>query len=578
MAFFRAYKAKTKELDEQLNVPIYFIESTAPDNVDDETPPPDLPEDYERYLGGLDSDHAVREIAKALAEGEKPNLVVMVHGFNNPQPDVLKMYTSALFAIARDEHIKKRRDIVCVGYRWPSEKMGEPKIDARRALPTLAGWILALGVMIVLVSLPLYFISGWKDWLGRLVEHVVTLSGWTAAGLMLTAILLRIIVYFRDNYRASNYGIPDLIQIVRSIDAEIMRHRERIGKTGAPRVQLSFIGHSMGGFVVTNAIRTLSNLFEGRTDALNSFGSASPPSRQPPVASAVAGGAEGIGEDSELDDTRLASPNIGEAFELTRFVLASPDIPAETLLSNRGNFLASALSRFDEAYLFSNEGDEVLRQISTLANYFVFPAKSRNHGFRLGNVEILSRGYGLIDPAAHGGFLQTLRVGNLSLEKLDDTLEIARKRRLADDSPPDPTKPQLPKRFTYLDCTDYVDRYDPKSPSERPLLSFARCCKKYKADARLPWYSHLHLLFSYVVHHQKPNVHGGYFEGLLSQQLIYRLACLGYLGTIDAYGRESDLDDACKQKQIRVLLSPLLRKKRLQRVTIQTGAQTLPAR
>jgi len=49
------------------------------------------------------------------------------------------------------------------------------------------------------------------------------------------------------------------------------------------------------------------------------------------------------------------------------------------------------LSRFDEAYLFSNEGDEVLRQISTLANYFVFPAKSKNHGFRLGNVEILSR-------------------------------------------------------------------------------------------------------------------------------------------------------------------------------------------
>jgi len=39
----------------------------------------------------------------------------------------------------------------------------------------------------------------------------------------------------------------------------------------------------------------------------------------------------------------------------------------------------------------------VLRQISTLANYFVFPTNSRNHGFRLGNVEILSRNFGLID-------------------------------------------------------------------------------------------------------------------------------------------------------------------------------------
>jgi hypothetical protein len=55
------------------------------------------------------------------------------------------------------------------------------------------------------------------------------------------------------------------------------------------------------------------------------------------------------------------SSDIGNVFTLKRFVLASPDISAETLLSNRGNFLASALARFDEAYLFSNEGDEVLR-------------------------------------------------------------------------------------------------------------------------------------------------------------------------------------------------------------------------
>jgi hypothetical protein len=80
---------------------------------------------------------------------------------------------------------------------------------------------------------------------------------------------------------------------------------------------------------------------------------------------------------------------------------------AETLLSNRGNFLASALARFDEAYLFSNEGDEVLRQISTLANYFVSPTKSRNYGFRLGNVEILSSNFGLID-VSEDNFLRTL--------------------------------------------------------------------------------------------------------------------------------------------------------------------------
>src|SRR4029077_12971079 len=121
--------------------------------------------------------------------------------------------------------------------------------------------------------------------------------------------------------------------------------------------------------------------------------------------------------------------HIGNAFVLKRFVLASPDIPAETLLSSRGNFLASMLSHFDEAYLFCNEGDEVLRQISTLANYFMFPTKSQNHGFRLGNVEILSSNFGLIDPGAGGGFLQTLRIGNLTLEELYDALDSAEARR-----------------------------------------------------------------------------------------------------------------------------------------------------
>jgi len=78
-------------------------------------------------------------------------------------------------------------------------------------------------------------------------------------------------------------------------------------------------------------------------------------------------------------------------------VLASPDFRPRPVVEPREFFWRRRCSRFEEAYLFSNEGDEVLRQISTLANYFVFPTKSRNHGFRLGNVEILSRNFGLID-------------------------------------------------------------------------------------------------------------------------------------------------------------------------------------
>jgi len=53
-----------------------------------------LPPELTGKLTLIDSDLAVQEIAKALASSADPNLVVMVHGFNNPEPAVLRMYTS----------------------------------------------------------------------------------------------------------------------------------------------------------------------------------------------------------------------------------------------------------------------------------------------------------------------------------------------------------------------------------------------------------------------------------------------------------------------------------------------------
>src|SRR5580704_13657761 len=521
MEFFRAHQV------DGTAIPTYFIESTAPYNVDDTgiaAPglPPGLPPEIAAHLVDIPSELAVKQIAEALVRGADPNLVVMVHGFNNPEPAVLKMYTSAALAIQRDTHIRTREGLVCVGYRWPSEKMGMPWRGTWDALPTLPTWILYFGILVVLLTFPLfYFASETKQWWIDLFRyiwnpggvHVITLIGWTVAGLVLMTALLRTIVYFRDNFRASNYGVPDLIQVIRAIDAEIVsQHREHGRIDPPPRVQLSFIGHSMGGFVVTNAIRTLSDVFAVPVDALNSYGVGAGP--EPP------------------------SHAIGNVFELKRFVLASPDIPAETLLSNRGNFLASALSRFDEAYLFSNEGDEVLRQISTLANYFVFPTKSRNYGFRLGNVEILSRNFGMID-VREDDLLRVLRIGNLTLQDLYDGLEDAVAERQPN-APPALSQARLPKVFSYFDCTDYVDRDDPDKQdvprNRRPLLTFAKWVKQYDAEAKLRWYSHLNLLIVYLLNHQRPNVHGGYFEGLLSQELIYRLACLGYDGTVAAYG------------------------------------------
>jgi hypothetical protein len=117
------------------------------------------------------------------------------------------------------------------------------------------------------------------------------------------------------------------------------------------------------------------------------------------------------------------------------------------------------------------------------------------------------------------------------------------------------------------------------------LLTFAKCRKQYDAEARMRWYSHLYLLLVYLFNHQRPNVHGGYFEGLLSQQLIYRLACLGYDGTVAAYGTEAALGTACEQRQIRMLVSPDLAARRIGPVappppveaTTRAAPQSIPA-
>ena len=524
--FFRAHRAAS------FTIPTFFIESTAPTNVDDYSPSQSVTPDG---MTPINSDDAIKDIATILAAEPDPNLVVMVHGFNNPEDAVFRTYVAASEAIQRDSIIQHRRGLVCVGYRWPSERMGQPYKGTWDALPTLPTWILYLGALVVLATFPLvYWARDFRDWQylswlwNGTTAHVLIMLGWTIAGLVLAAALLRTIVYFRDNYRAANYGVPDLIQIIRAIDGQIKiidggKERQR-----ANRVQLSFIGHSMGGFVVTNAIRTLSDLFTTTVSHID--------------------------DDYNPQKGEKPSPEIGHAFKLMRFVLVSPDIPAEALLSTRGNFLASALRRFDEAYLFSNEGDAVLRQISTLANYFVFPTKSCDYGFRLGNIEVLSSDCGFL-TVPEKEFLSRLRIGNLTLQELYDALQEARAKRRGASPSSIPADTPLPRIFTYFDCTDYRDTG--LDGEVRPLLTRGLLKKETDYTAKLRWYQHLRLLFAYLIF-QRPNVHGGYFEGELSTQLIYRLACLGYQETMQAFGGEKAVSNMCAEKSIRVLVSPQL--------------------
>ena len=99
-------------------IPAFFIESTAPVNIDDRDGKAlPIPDGCARLPSVED---AVEKIAMKLLEQKEPKLVITVHGFNSPRESVLKYYTNSFLAVDGDDAIRDR-GVVCMGYRWPSE-------------------------------------------------------------------------------------------------------------------------------------------------------------------------------------------------------------------------------------------------------------------------------------------------------------------------------------------------------------------------------------------------------------------------------------------------------------------------
>jgi len=479
-------------------IPAYFIESTAPDDIDEPATNQTVPDKTVK----IDADDAIERIVHHLIAFENPTIVVDVHGYNNPRQIILENYGKSFESVKRDAAINGH-DVVCIGYRWPSEHIGAPFSTAFKAAP----WFL-----IVLFVVGVILSAG--AFLAPILPQIlrITIGGLGAFALTVafTLFLLRIVVYFRDGYRATSYGVPDLVEVIRQIDKQLA---DKDGRRN--QVELSFIAHSMGAYVVTSVVRILSDVF-------------TPDSIKPRLNM-------GVAASSKPADESAVSPNIGNVFRLMRLVLVSPDIPAEALISNRANFLAASLHRFQEAFLFSNEGDEVLRQISTTVNYFSFPTRSRKFGYRLGNVGVLVENYGISAVVD----LHNLRIGYMTLRHLYDKLDKLGSVHLQDD---------LPKLFSYFDCTDCVDEAEPGA-GMKGMLTLARPGLENKMGPL----QHFRLLYLYL-RKGSPNVHAGYFESPFLRQLIYRLVCIGRHNTVQAYGGQIQLNNECRQHQIKAVL------------------------
>lgn len=493
--FFIAYEVQAD--GKTPAIPAFFIESTAPNNFDDKgetLPAPDHCVD----LG--DPRQAIERIAQTLARQEAPKLVITVHGFNSPRDAVLKTYAQSFQSVNGDK-VLRDRGVVCVGYRWPSERMGTPWRSGLAASP-----IFLLGTLFTALA-AVFFVNFVLELceVARIVRMLITAATAFMAVIPITLYLLRLIVYFRDGYRATTYGVPDLVDIIRLLDDALAKQLSEMGKTQA-RADLSFIGHSMGGYVVTNVVRILTDVFSPA--AMTAM-------------KAMTAGEEVLGTHA---DDNIELSYIGKAFLLRRLVLVSPDIPAEVLLSGRANALRSSLIRFQEAHLFSNEGDEVLLDISTTANFFSLPTKQRNFGFRLGNVGVLTD-WGI----TKGVSLDKLRVGSQTLSQLYTALDAAQS---SDD---------FAQRLTYFDCTDSIENGEGVVTNARP-----------GEPCDLSTMGHLRLLWLYVTQ-GRPDVHSGYFAPGFVGQLIYRFACIGYGDSEQAYGQFDAFSAECKAHQVKAL-------------------------
>lgn len=597
-------------------LPGFFVRSTAPIDMEDDEYKPD----------GLVP--TVSDVVESLYQNTRQNnsytgLVIQIHGYNT---GIEKIIQGGKQAEGRDyvregwhktwEYLNqqdlaissKPNSFVYLGYRWPSESVPSNLKNAGKALPIILTLLFRGGVILAAIGLLLLLI--FPTPIVDFLAAILIILGVATAMLVGTLFILRIIVYFRDSYRATNFGVPDLVEFIRQLDLGLVKRHindslfetviQEVGercklpldmlskavrktweaietepkylsqyqndfcsllpalKQGSlstvddavflsiydslvrakkpaytaaefqsaakywnrekPRIRLTFIGHSMGGFVTAQVIRILSDVFD-------------------PAA---------IGDSQSLE--KLPPSHIGRTFLLGRLILISPDIPLTTIISGRTNFLRSALRRFEEAYLFSSEGDLALRLASTTANYFSFPASTRSQGFRLGNISVnlpQKNVYGIVnfqqlisgkvDHLLDYIGVQTLKQNTRGLRR-----DPVRKRDEKVDEESLTTTKQDPESiadlFTYLDCTEYRDftTYEKRHQKEINVLIGEG------QRSPLTFFNYAELLKAYVDFSSDPgkgvgiDVHGGYFYGRLSNLLIYRLAFLGFQGLLDS--------------------------------------------
>lgn len=352
----------------------------------------------------------VKELAAVIQSRRIQHLTLRTHGYANPAQSFFANFCREAEQVTRLGQRYQGMDMpslsadhLYIGYHWPSEKpLFSPGLwtDFVKELGIVVKFLFVLSGLAGIVGTVLYALLKLLLWLASQIVSMDTslylqaLSAiavrwyWVVPTVFMIWVmvfhLLRLVVYQRDRYRAVHYGAPDLAEFFWRLD-KACNQPQSPGQTQlSPELReqtlsVNLIGHSMGGLVLVNVLRILSDRF-GKDDR----GILLPDAVPVPVAED--GDVETALMSTEPMRSRLfSSDNIGEHLQLDQLILASPDIPLEFLREGRNNYVRSAMKRCQQIYLLSSDRDIVLRYLSAVGNWFTEPSLEMS-GLRLGNL------------------------------------------------------------------------------------------------------------------------------------------------------------------------------------------------
>jgi hypothetical protein len=395
----------------------------------------------------------VNEMAQIVGDRNAKRLTLRTHGYSNPAAGFYKSFWTEAEELNYPNPETSARtlqdDHFYVGYHWPSEQpITSPSLWQDYShnpgillkflfiLSSISGIVGALlYAFLKLVAVPLLqmlrvipLIGQFWDWSHFTATAALAVTWyWLTPTLFLlwslAFLLLRIVVYQRDRYRAIHYGAPDLAEFFWRLDKAMTQQRS------SQQLIINLVGHSMGGLLLVNLLRILSDRF-GKDDD----GTLKPDSELVNLPRILPNGNKA--QDSLPPNSGSTSnddliDDMGAHLLLDKLILASPDIPLEFLREGRNNYVRSAMRRCRRIYLFSSDRDIVLRYLSTIGNWFTEPSMQMS-GLRLGNL-----------------YLKQMPQGADSLYRPYIRIMIQSERAVQ------PTSSyELFRKFNYLDCSN----------------------------------------------------------------------------------------------------------------------------